>query len=616
MAVNLFTGATNNNWGTATNWSLGTVPTSVDGHITTFDATSPNCTVNTSSRSCNGIDFTGYSNTITMTFAITIASGNITLSPTMGISGLGRLIHQGSGNLTSNGRTWPNALQLTGSTALRYFIDTWTIGDTLLFNDNSNSQSILNADLYTNHLNIVNSNAVSTCIQGNKIYVNGNFTESTSVSKIISTEIILQGTGTWSNSSTGDLICPLTFAAGAVYTISGTVRWRGYTLKNLGATVTTTGSTLFISNTSTLDTNSITWNNVTFSAGTRTLLSDLNIAGNLTTQSSAVVLNGLFNINVRGNLTINIQTSGTASIILNGTGTWSGTNTLSTNLTIDTSGTITISGIVYYGTRTLTYVSGIVIVTGSTLNIQAGCTLNTNGINWNNLACLSGVNFTSDFTVNGTFTTANGNTYNGSNLILNGNLTANQLTLGTTVFRYRGTGFWTGGGWIGNTMYIETDGVLWIAGGTYGSVPQVAKLIYVKGKITKNSTLQINATANLYGFGNGKVLITSVTLLANSYLRIDDMFWGTPDLKTRVNGVATSRLFFSTPRQRKAFFVSLNGIVLGVAGSLNVINRDGNRGGNIGVIFGESGMNGFPLNQYPTEPNYSFGDGLYNNMIL
>lgn len=577
------------NYNVGATWVGGIVPSTTD--TVDFTATSGNLTIPVSTT-CAGIDFTNYVGTLTVNTTFRI-NGNINFG-TGGytVGGSNTTYIGATGTITSNGVVWTGNFGFLGTS------QTYTLAD----------------DLTVNGTITCNVTTLGT-LNGFTLYVNSNWSH-TGANFGGTTNLVFNGTGFWSHTSSGSLGLNTTINTSGTITCGANVRYNTGILTYTAGTVVVTNSTLIIVGACTLDTSGITWNNVTFSAGTRTLLSDLNIAGNLTTQSSAVVLNGLFNINVRGNLTINIQTSGTASIILNGTGTWSGTNTLSTNLTIDTSGTITISGIVYYGTRTLTYVSGIVIVTGSTLNIQAGCTLNTNGINWNNLACLSGVNFTSDFTVNGTFTTANGNTYNGSNLILNGNLTAHQLTLGTTVFRYRGTGYWSGGGWIGNLMYIETDGTLLILGGTFGSASQVANLIYVKGKITKNSTLQINATANLYGFGNGKVLITSVTLLANAYLRIDDMFWGTPDLKTRVNGVATSRLVFSTPRQRKAFFVSLNGIVLGVAGSLNVINRDGNRGGNIGVIFGERGMNGFPLNQFPTEPNYSFGDGLYNNMNI
>ncbi len=580
MATRTISNAGGNYNATGT-WVEGIVPTSADDVVAT--ATSGNLTVNVASAA-KSIDFTNYVGTLTLTSSLSIW-GNITLTSGMTITGSGLLTCSSAGTLTSNGKSVPN-FNINGSGTYT-FNDSWTV------------------------TNFTNSNPHT--LNGFSITILGNFT----VAQIINgtTSLTLNGTGTWSGG--GQVKNNLTINTSGTITISGSVYFNTGTLTYISGTVITTGSTLIIGASTTLDTSVMTWNNLTVQfASTITLLSDLNIAGNLTTQSSAVVLNGLFNINVSGNLTINIQTSGTASIILNGTGTWSGANTLSTNLTIDTSGTITISGIVYYGSRTLTYVSGIVIVTGSTLNIQAVCTLNTNGINWNNLVGLSSVNFTSDCTVNGTFTSSNPNTYNGANLILNGNLIANQLTLGTTVFRYRGTGFWTGGGWIGNLMYIETDGTLYIAGGTYGSSSQFAKLIYVKGKITKNSTLQINATANIYGFGNGKVLITSITLLAYANLVIDDMFCGTPNLKTQINAQPTSRLYFTTNVQRKAYFVSLRGVVLASNGSLNVINRDGNRGGNVGVIFGERGMNGFPLNKFPTEPNYSFRDGLYNNMNI
>ena len=123
MAINTFTGATNNNWGTATNWSQGTVPTAVDGHTTTFDNTSPNCTVDTSARVCQILTFnggTGYTNTITMTNTITV-SGNITLGASMVIAGIAALILGANSTFTSNGKTWSNGLS--------YGSFTLTLGD-------------------------------------------------------------------------------------------------------------------------------------------------------------------------------------------------------------------------------------------------------------------------------------------------------------------------------------------------------------------------------------------------------------------------------------------------------------------------------------------------------
>ena len=104
MAANTFTGLVNSNYGTAGNWSLLAVPTANDGNTATFGATSPACTVNVASV-CNSIDFTGYTNTITMTNTITVgsgASGTITLgTTTVNVSGVSALIATGTVFLTS-----------------------------------------------------------------------------------------------------------------------------------------------------------------------------------------------------------------------------------------------------------------------------------------------------------------------------------------------------------------------------------------------------------------------------------------------------------------------------------------------------------------------------------
>jgi hypothetical protein len=101
-------GGVDNNWGSTSNWSAtsggaggSSIPTAGDAVF--FDTNSPNCTVNASNRVALSLNFTGYSNTITMTFAITV-SGNVTLSANMGISGTGALTINGSSTLTSNGR--------------------------------------------------------------------------------------------------------------------------------------------------------------------------------------------------------------------------------------------------------------------------------------------------------------------------------------------------------------------------------------------------------------------------------------------------------------------------------------------------------------------------------
>jgi hypothetical protein len=125
MAINLFTGATNSNWGTSTNWSLGIVPLSNDGHIVTLNATSPNCIVNASARSCTHIDFTGYTNTFTRNNTLAI-NGNMTLSSAMTFAGTSSISIIGNSNVTTNGKSIPNTFQFGNSSVMNAtFLDTF-----------------------------------------------------------------------------------------------------------------------------------------------------------------------------------------------------------------------------------------------------------------------------------------------------------------------------------------------------------------------------------------------------------------------------------------------------------------------------------------------------------
>jgi hypothetical protein len=72
MAIYYWRGLTNSNWGTAGNWSTGStstlggaVPTNVDDAI--FDINSSACTVNVTTAQTRSINFTTYTQTITMT---------------------------------------------------------------------------------------------------------------------------------------------------------------------------------------------------------------------------------------------------------------------------------------------------------------------------------------------------------------------------------------------------------------------------------------------------------------------------------------------------------------------------------------------------------------------
>ncbi len=112
----------------------------------------------------------------------------------------------------------------------------------------------------------------------------------------------------------------------------------------------------------------LTSNGRTFSGGLRvasgitiTLADSWTITGTLNKidqVSGNSSINGAFNLNVGGGLNLGGNLLGTATVIMNGTGTWSGNFRMGMNLTFNTVGTITVSGIVEFNDGTLKYTAG------------------------------------------------------------------------------------------------------------------------------------------------------------------------------------------------------------------------------------------------------------------
>jgi len=154
-----------------------------------------------------------------------------------------------------------------------------------------------------------------------------------------------------------------------------------------------TGSTLQLGGNSTVNTSGMTWNNVIFAGNTKTLTSNLNISGNLTSMTGANTCSGLFNVNVWGNLTITTSLTGTSTIVLLGNGIITTAATLSNNTTIN--GNYILSGAILYATRTL-------ILNGTGISTSnASLTLGVSSVvNFNQLATLQ---FTA-ITITGTTT--------------------------------------------------------------------------------------------------------------------------------------------------------------------------------------------------------------------
>ena len=173
---------------------------------------------------------------------------------------------------------------------------------------------------------------------------------------------------------------------------------------------------------------------------TITLVHDVTISG-LTTISSGTVIDGAFNWNTGGLACTSYSVTGTATIVLTG-GTWSGGagKSVSNDLTI--AGDVTVSGSVEFaasGTPTLTYVSGIVTTTGSTLKILSACTLDTNGMIWNNITVNDAMTITinSLFSATGTLSLPNAAvTFDGTAGFTVGTLTHVTMT-GAQIFTFK-----------------------------------------------------------------------------------------------------------------------------------------------------------------------------------
>jgi len=141
------------NWGDAANWSLtdgggatGAVPSSTDDAV--FTNNSGNCTVNTTNRVCQTLNFnggTGYTNTITFTFNISV-SGAITLSSGMTFAGAATLRYFSGLNstLTSNGKEVGVVFEFLcqGSHTIT-FADNWTFGENLILQSGTGAAVVI-----------------------------------------------------------------------------------------------------------------------------------------------------------------------------------------------------------------------------------------------------------------------------------------------------------------------------------------------------------------------------------------------------------------------------------------------------------------------------------------
>jgi hypothetical protein len=159
------------------------------------------------------------------------------------------------------------------------------------------------------------------------------------------------------------------------------------------------GSQITSSGTSTITSNGKTWPNNFGMVGsvTRTLVGDLVISGTLTCSGGTITVNKTTSetLTINGfTAGTNVGCGGTAEIIFVG-GTWTTTgNNIGISNPISIAGNLIISGNIFISSTTLMYLSGAVTTTSSTIQINANCTLDVNGISWNNVIFSSGATHT------------------------------------------------------------------------------------------------------------------------------------------------------------------------------------------------------------------------------
>jgi len=589
------------NWNATTAWVGGVVPTAVDDVVAT--ATSGPLSLNTTAVA-KSVNFTNYVNTFSLTSGTLSIAGNLTFSTGMTITGTSSILaFTASATWTSNSKTW------TGNYLVNTAALTITLADAAVING-----SVTHTSGGTTHT-----------INGFTLSVNGNITASSGRTFTGTTKYIFSTTTTQTITVSGTFQSNIDINASGTVTF-GTFNYSTGTLTYITGTVITTGSTLTLLSATTLNTGGMTWNNVQLNTATQThtLTSDLNISGTFSLLASANIVNGAFNINISGSLTSSFAISGTATIIMNGTGTWSGAGAVRNNLTFNTAGTITISGTVSYSTGTLTYTAGTMITTGSTLTISSTSptNLNTSGMIWDTVKNTISTTTTllSDlYCVAFTWQGGNAWTLNGAfNVYISTNITGTAgagTCAGTATLVMTGTGTISNissTSNLSNPLTFNTAGTITISGTFNYGVTAGAILTYIAGTIVaKGSTLNINgSTVTLINMH--KINFDTVTISSGFTVTMNEFFSGSPNQPVKVQASSTTNygITFQNGFEKIAKYVKVSNMTLtntaASRGSLLILNNKGKyfRGSNnIGNIrYTNSSPNGISKGN-PTIPN-------------
>jgi hypothetical protein len=405
-----------NNWSTGGNWDTGSAPNSTTPAI--FDGSTglnpnKNCII-TLNANCTDFILTGYTGQITFTNTLTVnmttTAGNITFSasPLFSMVGPNGITYNNTTltittrTLTTNGYTFGLPFATTGG----------NVASTLNFVGNF-------------QVSTFTGGVTNLLFTGNELRVSGNFTGAAGGSSLK----VLNGPGNITSAAINNLeinapTFTRTFGATS-HTITGS-------FVITAGNVVATGSTLSLI-LNTFNPNNATLNNINFPSAvyTVTILSNVNLTGNLTWGNS-MVINGPGKIFVAGNMTGG-GGSGNAIVEMIGTGTI--TNNINLPTIINSpSGTITLASNASFGH--FTYISGTLNIT-SQLEIRGSLTITNalviTGVSLLRFRNIPNVNTTINLTTNGHSWPGNAEiipSSGGGNLIITLNLIDNFTVLG------------------------------------------------------------------------------------------------------------------------------------------------------------------------------------------
>lgn len=205
MAINYFTGSTTGNFGSASNWTLGTVPSN-NGDTIIFTSSSPTCSV-LLVGTCSIIDFSSYTRTITFTQNIN-AYNNVTLGINMKTAGANGITINATASLTSNGYSFSQPLTLNNPVTFT-LLDNWNQNALLTcapITVTPASQTINGNNFYC-YKNLTFAGGVTTLTKGTTIFnmVGNDSTYIWQHNNIsLNTIVVNMGTGTFSYTGSGN----------------------------------------------------------------------------------------------------------------------------------------------------------------------------------------------------------------------------------------------------------------------------------------------------------------------------------------------------------------------------------------------------------------------------